>query len=68
MTGRTGILTRSITRKECFWLHRTLPKGLAVFEYLSADYGCCTDSGVMVLLEPQSLPAVELPKNAVEWL
>lgn len=62
---RMLILTRDVTREECFWLKQDLTKGNAVYEYEGCTYGC-VDSGIAVTDEPHALPFYEVPADAVQ--
>ena len=67
-TGKTGRLNKQLNVKDYPWLDETLPEGLAVFAYLGCTYGCISDNGVAVCLEPNSSPFTEIPAESVDWL
>ncbi|MDB5224823.1 MAG: hypothetical protein JWO43_445 [Candidatus Adlerbacteria bacterium] len=60
-----GQLTRVVTKAECSWLKKDLPKGKVVYEYGKATYGCVGPNGVAVSDKPNKEPFYQLPKDAL---
>lgn len=53
---------KRITKKECPWLDKSLPKGLKVYPYYGATYGCVSPSGIAVTLVDDQTPFFEIPR------
>jgi len=67
VTGRTGVMLRTLTKEECPWLDKTLPESMAVFEFVGDTFGVITEAGIAVSLEPNSYPFYQVPFSAVGW-
>lgn len=65
--ARRGVLNRKVTRKECPWLGRDLPKGKKVYEYDNYTYGCIDSGGIAVTDKPETTPFYEIPENSVDF-
>lgn len=57
-------VNRDVTRKECPWLNDTVKKGITVYRYHGATYGCVA-TGIAVSLEDGQIPFFELPIEAL---
>ena len=58
-------LKRDVTKKECPWLDKDIPKGTVLFSYEGSTYGVISFSGVAVTLKSEELESFEVPKDAV---
>ena len=66
MRNREWVMIRDVSPSECSWLENTLHKGLTVYEYYGATYGCVAGSGIAVTLVEDETPFMEVPMNSVK--
>lgn len=59
------VLTRDVTKEECFWLDDDFKAGDIVYAYWGPTYGCI-GSGIAITRERGKTPCLELPRDALE--
>jgi hypothetical protein len=65
--GISGLIIRDLTKDECYWLKFPIDKLSIVYKYLGSTYGCIADSGIAVCIKKDTLPFIEVPRDAVLW-
>ncbi len=63
-----GVLTRTVTRRECDWLENDLPEGTRVFRHTGQKFGISSPNHIQVTLQPHTEPHFSIPENAIRWV
>ena len=58
-------IKRDVTKKECPWLDKDIPKGTEVFVYNGPTYGCVSSNGIAVTQHDGVDSFFEIPRDSI---
>lgn len=62
------ITTRTVTRKECYWLDADILEGTELFRFSGPTYGCVDYENGIAASVDGGTPFFEIPINAIRWI